>query len=73
MKADKSKWVQKIHDHAMARYENGWDWIIECYPQEDVLELLDETVSTYAQAIKELGEYVKLNKEQESNVSWGEW
>lgn len=73
MKANRSEWVQKIHDHAMARYEKGWDWIVECYG-DDVLELLDDEVTTYRQAIKELTGLVKAHKEQELNCSWGgEW
>ena len=73
MKADRSKWVQKIHAHAMARYEKGWDFIVECYG-DDVLELIDDEVTTYRQAIKELTGLVKLHQEQESNCSWGgEW
>jgi hypothetical protein len=77
MKANRSKWVQKIHNHAMARYDKGWDCIVECYHQEKVLELLDfladETVKNYDDAIVILGRFVKMRKEQESNCAWGEW
>ena len=34
--------VTKIHAHAMKNYSNGWDWIVECYPGQHVLTLLDE-------------------------------
>ena len=56
--------VAKIHDYAMAHYSEGWDFIVECYPDEDVLELLDEGTTTFDAAIAELQEYVTLRQDQ---------
>ena len=63
--------VAKIHAHALENYSNGWDFIVECYPSTDVLELLDEDTTTFEEAIAELNEYVILRQDQmEDAVDW---
>ena len=66
--------VTKIHAHAMENYSNGWDWIVECYPGQNVLTLLDEDMITFDAAIAELQEYVTLRHDQMEDVcSYGEY
>ena len=33
--------VEKILEHAIANYsKNGWDFVVECYEDEDILEMI---------------------------------
>ena len=33
--------VEKIRDHANANYsKNGWDFVVECYEDEEILEMI---------------------------------
>jgi len=65
--ASKRDLVDRIYAYAMANYENGWDFIVECYPDEDVLELLDDDTTTFDAAIAELQSLVDLHEEQAAN------
>lgn len=68
MAANKEAWVIKIKAHAMERYDKGWDFIIECYNDTEILKVFEDfECNTYAKALGEFKSIVKLNKEMESN------
>jgi hypothetical protein len=70
MAVNKTEWVKKIQAHAQANYQKGWDFVVECYTDDEIMAEIAE-FTTYKQALGEFRCIVKLHKEQESNCSWG--
>lgn len=59
--------VQAVKDHARLNYENGWDGIVECYEDKDILEAIDGA-TTIRGAINALGRRVRLQESLRRDV-----
>jgi hypothetical protein len=69
--------IQEIRKHANANYNKGWDYIVECWGDGDILEALSENKMDLGKTIKYIQEsvdmYVQKREEQRADVSdWGE-
>lgn len=51
--------VKAVKAHAKANYEqDGWDYIVECYSDDEIVELLDGAETVY-EAIATVGSVMK--------------
>lgn len=62
--------VQGVRNHAQAHYEEeGWDYIVECFSDDDIAEVLDrEQVTDLPGAIKTLRGIVRILDERRREV-----
>jgi hypothetical protein len=62
--------VDAVRRHAMANYENdGWDYVVECFDDGDIIELIsDADAKTAKQAIKAVGDYVKIRDDYRKDI-----
>ena len=64
MTAQQHELVAAVRTHAMQNYnEGGWDYVVECYSDEDIVEEIDGA-TTPAQAIKNVGRIVNVRDER---------
>lgn len=54
---DEQTMIQAVRQHAMRNYENGWDTLVECYSDGDVLEAIGDA-KTIEQAIANAAAYL---------------
>ncbi len=59
--------IAAVREHAMKNYRKGWDFIIECLEDEDILRIIGNATTVDA-AIKRMAENVALNEEQRKAV-----
>ena len=52
--------VDAVKGHAVRNYEkDGWDYIVECYGDEDIAALIEAAdATTREEAIKAVGDYI---------------
>lgn len=60
--------VAKIREHALRNYnQDGWDYLVECYSDNDIILLVAECES-YEQAIAKLGRILKAKDEYRNEI-----
>jgi len=60
--------IAKIRKYAEARYDKGWDVVVECYDDVDIQETLDQFNGNVKATIADLAAYVALHEEQRIEV-----
>jgi hypothetical protein len=54
----------RIYAHAIARYTEGWDFIVECWEMKDVQKVADEKgITDYDALLADLAKYVEVFNE----------
>jgi len=60
--------VQQIKQHALDNYNNGWDYIVECYTDEEIqqeyLDVCDGDVTKAMALIQEVADYRNEQSEE---------
>lgn len=65
---DEQVLINFIRNYAMDNYTKGWDVVVECFEDGDILEYLSETDFDLPQTIKSMQEFVELHKEKEQSI-----
>lgn len=62
--------IKAVRAHALAHYEeDGWDYVVECYEDADLQQLIEEEGATTAEeAIKALGKVMKLKDDYRKDI-----
>ena len=60
--------ISFIRRYAMDNYTRGWDVIVECFGDGDILEYLSETDFDLFKTIKAMQDYVNAYKEKEEEI-----
>ena len=62
--------VDAVKGHAVRNYEkDGWDYIVECYGDGEIAEIIqDAKATTPKQAIKAVGDYIKVVDDYRSEI-----
>lgn len=60
--------IAAVREHARKNYSKGWDFVVECYEDEDILRIIGDSATTVDAAIKRMAENVSLNDEQRRAV-----
>jgi hypothetical protein len=61
--------VAAVKAHAIANYEKGWDYVVECYEDSEIAEqLTEEGATTVAEALKSFGENVALREDRRADI-----
>lgn len=65
--------IQAVRKHAYENYEkDGWDTVIECMEDGDILELISDAKATnYMEAINAVHKLVKLRHDHEREIASG--
>lgn len=67
-KVEMDELVQAVKDHALANYEaDGWDFIVECYTDEELAELIGK-VRSVKSAIAKCRSVVKTQADHRSEI-----
>jgi hypothetical protein len=61
---DEIQMIQAIRKHAEALYNKGWDYVVECWTDGDILEVLSDVEGDLDQAIKHLQSMVDIRNDQ---------
>jgi hypothetical protein len=74
---DEQAMIQAIRKHAEANYNKGWDYVVECWGDGDILEELSEAKMDLKKAIAgiqlHVNMYLQRQQEQRADViDWGE-
>ena len=56
--------IAYIRQYAEANYNKGWDYIVECWDDGDILEVLSDVESNLPQAIAHLQSLVDIRNDQ---------
>lgn len=56
----RSTLIEAVRDHALRCYEQGWDVLVECYDDDDIFDMIQET-TTAADAIQCVADELGLN------------
>lgn len=65
----KKAWAARIYKYAEEHYDSGgWDIIVECCSNEDIIELFDESCTSYLEAFGSVCQYVDLKSEQRKEI-----
>ncbi len=56
------EWIPGIRKYASENYETGgWDYVIECYSDDDLLDIMEEeNCTSQAEGIKAIGRQVGI-------------
>lgn len=65
--ANKAALLAAVKAYASANYENGWDTVVECYTDEDILEIIGESFKA-AGAISKVAKVVIAQAAQEYEI-----
>lgn len=60
--------VKQIREYALENYEQGWDVVVECYEDKDILELLEKHNTVQATLVA-LEHDINLSKEYHLGLS----
>jgi hypothetical protein len=63
--------AQQLEQFAMANYEAGGHWIVECWDAADYNEVLDGCLGDIELAKEMIQAHWQLTNEQERNCAWG--
>jgi hypothetical protein len=61
--------IEDIKAYAIANYNNGWDNIVECWEDGDILEALSENEFDMAKTIASIQEYVDVIVERDTDAA----
>jgi len=65
--------IQAVKDHALKHYnEGGWDYIVECYSDEDIAREIGKA-RTPKGAIRKVAEWAKLHGDQRAEIRAEIW
>jgi hypothetical protein len=57
------EWVDKLKKHALENYdEGGWDYLVECYTDQEIVDDFMKGTTTYSELFKE-AEYAMKTKD----------
>jgi hypothetical protein len=63
-----SELVAKIREHALRNYnEDGWDYLVECYSDDDIIQIVAGCVS-YEAAISRLAKGLKAKDDYRRDI-----
>jgi len=66
---DQARLIAAVRKHAEANYPKGWDVIVECWTDEQIVEAIGETnVKSELGAIRLVSSHVKLWNERRREV-----
>jgi hypothetical protein len=65
---DEQVLISFIRKYAMDNYTKGWDVVVECFEDGDILEYLSETDFDLPKTIKSMQDYVDAYKEKEQSI-----
>lgn len=61
--------VQQIRQHALENYNNGWDYIVECYTDEEIqADYLDECNGDLEAALKLIEDVASIRKDRQEEA-----
>jgi hypothetical protein len=64
---DEENMIAFIRVHANTNYNKGWDTIVECWSDGDILEYLSESKFDMKKTIKAIQDWIDLRQEQSDN------
>jgi hypothetical protein len=64
---DEENMIAFIRVHANTNYNKGWDTIVECWSDGDILEYLSESKFNMKKTIKAIQDWIDLRQEQSDN------
>lgn len=64
--------VVGIKKYALEQYNNGWDLIVECYTDGEILEVIEEEGGSMVKALDAFQDIVDMHNEQASNCRFGD-
>ena len=67
---DEENMIAFIRVHANTNYNKGWDAIVECWSDGDILEYLSESKFDMKKTIKAIQDWIDLRKEMEDNCQF---
>ena len=61
----------QIKAHALANYDNGWDFVVECYSDDDILtECRENNIISLAAYIKRIEPVIEIREERQPREGW---
>ena len=68
------EWIKKLRKHANENYEKGgWDYLVECYSDEDIVEYFCEGKTTYSEVLAEAKETMNDKDEYRQDIINSAW
>ena len=67
---DEENMIAFIRVHANTNYNKGWDTIVECWSDGDILEYLSESKFDMKKTIKAIQDWIDLRQEQSDNCQF---
>jgi hypothetical protein len=67
---DEENMIAFIRVHANTNYNKGWDTIVECWSDGDILEYLSEAKFDMKKTIKAIQAWIDLRKEMNDNCQF---
>jgi hypothetical protein len=67
---DEENMIAFIRVHANTNYNKGWDTIVECWSDGDILEYLSESKFNMKKTIKAIQGWIDLRQEQSDNCQF---
>jgi hypothetical protein len=64
---DEQQLIHAVRRHAMKNYDKGWDIVVECWADGDILEAIEDA-STEAEAISRVARIAKLHEERRIEI-----
>jgi len=65
---DEEQMIGFVRLHANTNYNKGWDVIVECWADGDILEYLSESKFDMAKTLKAIQDWIDLRAEMEENT-----
>jgi len=60
--------IEEVKAYATANYNNGWDTVVECWEDGDILEALSEAQFDMAKTIADIQEYVDVMVDRQADA-----
>jgi hypothetical protein len=67
---DEERMIGFIRVHANTNYNKGWDVIVECWTDGDILEYLSESKFDMKKTIKAIQDWIDLRQEMSDNCQF---
>lgn len=69
------KMIAAVKKHALDNYnEGGWDYLVECYSDSDIREMLEEDgCKTPEEAIKAVAKIMKIKDDYRKDIEATAW
>lgn len=68
--ADELMLIGAVRMIANERYNTGWDVVVECFTDGDILEYLSDAQFDLLEALKAIQAWIDLRKEMEENCQF---